>query len=221
MDFPYNIIIYNVPLERKQHTKFLGVYIDENLNWNQHIRHVTNCISRNVGILYKTTNYLPKTTLFMLYYSLILSYITYCNLVWATGAKTKIDPIHLLQKKGIRICTGSQYLAHTYPLFNELKTLNVIHINSLQSLLFMFKFKNNLLPYSFHNFFTLNSTIHSYRTRNSPNFHSVNPRLLIAHRYIRHHGPDLWNALPDSIKYSQSLFSFKAKNKKTIAIRIC
>ena len=36
VDFPYNIIIENVPLERKQHTKFLGVFIDENLNWNQH-----------------------------------------------------------------------------------------------------------------------------------------------------------------------------------------
>ena len=109
VDFPCNIIIDNVPLERKQHTKFLGVFIDENLNWNQHIRHIiTNCISRNVGILYKTKNYLPKTTLFMLYNSLILPYITYCNLVWATGAKTKIDPIHLLQKKAIRICTGSQ-----------------------------------------------------------------------------------------------------------------
>ena len=97
-----------------------------------------------------------------------------------TGAKTKIDPIHLLQKKAIRICTGSQYLAHTNPLFNELKTLNVFHINSLQSLLFMFK--NNLLPYSFHNFFILNSTIHSYPTRNSPNFHLVNPRLLICYQ---------------------------------------
>ena len=51
-------IIDNIPLERKQHTKFLGVFIDENLNWNQHIRHITNCISRNVGILYKTKPYL-------------------------------------------------------------------------------------------------------------------------------------------------------------------
>ena len=51
VDFPYNIIIDNVPLERKQHTQFWGVFIDENLNWNQHICHITNCISRNVGIL--------------------------------------------------------------------------------------------------------------------------------------------------------------------------
>ena len=141
MDFPYNISIDNVPLERKQHTKFLGVFIDENLNWNQHIRHITTCISIEKLAFYTKQKIIFQRLLSLCYtiISLILPYITYCNLIWATGAKTKLDHIHLLQKKAIRICTGSQYLAHTNPLFNELKTLNVFHINSLQSLLFMFK----------------------------------------------------------------------------------
>ena len=59
----------------------------------------------------------------------------------------------------------------------------------LQSHIFMYKYKNKLLPASFHDFFTLNSAIHSYPTRNSPNYHLVNPRLLLAHKSIRHHGP--------------------------------
>ena len=152
----------------------------------------------------------------MLYNSLILPYITYCNLVWATSAKTNINPIFLLQKKALRICTGSQYLAHTNPLFYELKTLKVYDINSLQSLLFMFKYKNNLLPRSFRNFFVLNSAIHSYPTRNSSNFHLTNPKLLIAQKSIRHHGPDLWNSLPDTIKSCQTIYSFKATLKKLL-----
>ena len=216
IQFPYNILIDNVPLVRKQCSKFLGVFIDENLNWNEHIRHMSTCISRNIGILYKTRNYLPKKALFLLYNSLILPYINYCNLVWATSAKTKINSIHLLQKKAIRICTGAQYLAHTNSLFSNLKTLKVFDINSLQSLIFMYKYKNKLLPPSFHDFFTLNSAIHSYPTRNSPNYHLVNPRLLIAHKSIRHHGPDLWNALPDSIKSCTNLFAFKAQMKKRL-----
>ena len=92
-------MIDNVPLVRKQCSKFVGVFIDENLNWNEQIRHMSTCISRNIGILYKTKNYLPKQALFLLYNSLILPYITYCNLVWASSAKTKINSIHLLQKK--------------------------------------------------------------------------------------------------------------------------
>ena len=147
----------------------------------------------------------------MLYNSLILPYITYNNLIWATTNKTKLNSIYLLQKKAIRICTGSQYLSHTKPLFYQLKTLTVFDINTLQSLLFIFKYLNDMLPLSFQNFYTLNKTIHAYPTRNSSNFHLVNPKLLIAQRSIRHHGPDLWNPLPDSIKSSCSLYSFKAK----------
>ena len=108
------------------------------------------------------------------------------------------------------------HLAHTNSLFSHLKTLKVVDINTLQSLIFMYKYKNKLLPASFHDFFTLNSAIHSYPTRNSPNYHLVNPRLLLAHKSIRHHGPDLWNALPDSIKSCKNLFAFKAQMKKRL-----
>ena len=215
-DFPYHILIDDVPLERKKTTKFLGVIIDENLNWNDHIRHITTCISRNVGVLYKMKKFIPCTTLVMLYNSLILPYVTYCNLVWATSAKTKVNSIYLLQKKALRICTGSSYISHTGPIFYKLKTLTVFDIHSLQSLLLMFKYVNNMLPLSFKNFFITNNTIHSYPTSNSSNFHLVNPKLLIAHRSIRHHGPDLWNSLPECIKSCHTLYSFKAKVKRML-----
>ena len=134
---------------------------------------------------------IPCFTLVMLYNSLILPYITYCNLVWATSAKTKINSIYSLQKKALCIYTGSPYLSHTSPIFYKLKTLTAFDINSLQSLLIMFKYLNNMLPLSFQNFYTMNEATHSYLTRNSSNFHLVNPKLLIAHRSIRHHGSDL------------------------------
>ena len=80
----------------------------------------------------------------------------------------------------------------------------------------MYKYTNNLLPNSFQKIFILNSTIHSYPTRNSSNFHLVNPKLLIAQKSIRHHGPDLWNLLPDSIKSCSTTYSFKATLKKKL-----
>ena len=63
IEFPDSILIDNVPLQRKKYAKFLGVFIDEHLNWNEHLRHITTCISRNIGVLYKTKNYLPKDAL--------------------------------------------------------------------------------------------------------------------------------------------------------------
>ena len=57
----------------------------------------------------------------MLYNALILPYKNYCN-IWGNCSKTKINLLLLLQKKAIRICTQSSYLAHA-TIFKQLKRL--------------------------------------------------------------------------------------------------
>ena len=80
----------------------------------------------------------------------------------------------------------------------------------------MYKYKNNQLPISFQNLFALNNTIHSYPTRASANFHLTNPKLIIAHKSIRHYGPDLWNNLSLNAKSCSKLYSFKAFMKRDL-----
>ena len=111
----------------------------------------------------------------MLYNTLILPYISYCNIIWATS-RSVTDAIMLLQKKAVRICAGAGYRDHTRPLFIELRSLTVNDIHFLQTSLFMYRFNNNLLPASFASMFHLNNAIHSYPTRQSTNIHLLNPR---------------------------------------------
>ena len=61
----------DVLLEKKTCTKFLGVYINENLNWNDHLKHIRTPISRNIGILYKVKYVVPDKVILMLYNTLI------------------------------------------------------------------------------------------------------------------------------------------------------
>ena len=119
-NFRFNIKIDNMAIEQKKTLKFLGVFIDDNLTWNDHLHYVSMCISRSVGIINKLKFLLPHTTLFLLYNTLVLPYITYCNIVWANCGVTKLNSIILLQKRTLRICTGSLFLAHTDPLFSLL-----------------------------------------------------------------------------------------------------
>ena len=211
---PIIINIDNIHIEQIKTFKFLGVLIDDNLTWNDQLHHVIMSISKSIGIINKLKFLLPHTTLFLLYNSLVLPYLTYCNIVWANCGATKLDPILLLQKRALRICTGSTFLAHTDPLFLKLETLKVTDVHILQVAIFMFKYINKQLPTSFNNYFCYNSTIHSYPTRISENFHLINPKLLITHKTIRHHGPDLWNNLPNIIKSRLTLYSFKATLKR-------
>ena len=211
-----DIKIDGVSLEQKTCTKFLGVTLDETLSWNQHLNSVTTSVARGVGILFKLKNIVPDNILVLLYNTLILPYISYCNIVWANCGLTKTNPILLLQKKALRVCTGSTYRAHADPLFYQLKTLKVHDINTLQTANLMVKITSQLaLPY-FRDLITRNRNIHTYPTRNSANYHLNNPRLLSAHKSIRHYGPDIWNPLPDAIKLCATPYSFKTAMKKYI-----
>ena len=64
------------------HTKFIGVNIDNNLTWKQHINHIVTKISKEVGILLHLSKELPKNILTIIYKTLILPYFTYCCITW-------------------------------------------------------------------------------------------------------------------------------------------
>ena len=211
-----NILIDGLPLTQKQSTKFLGVTIDSNLTWNEHIHNIHTSMSRNTGILYKLKEFLSERSLLILYNSLVLSHINYCNIIWGNCSTTKLNSLLLLQKRAVRTITNSCYLSHTEPLFHRLKTLRIKDIHTLQTGIFMYKYTHNQLPPLFHNIYNLNSNIHTYPTRHSLDYHLENPKIILAQKSIRHHGPDVWNSLPHNLKQCSTLYSFKASLKKHI-----
>ena len=72
----------------------------------------------------------------MLYNSFVLPHIAYCNIVWGNSNQSKLNSILILQNKAIRICTHSNYIAHTNPIFHELKTLKFHDIHTYQTSIF-------------------------------------------------------------------------------------
>ena len=48
----------NIEVKRKNSVKCLGVIIDENLTWKNHIEVVENKISKNIGVLYRASHLL-------------------------------------------------------------------------------------------------------------------------------------------------------------------
>ena len=122
----------------------------------------------------------------------------------------------LLQKKAIRLCAGAGYYDNTDPLFHRFKTLKIDDIHNLQISLFMFRFHCRQLPVTFDRMFQLNSVIHKYPTRSSANFNLLNPATALAHKSIRHAGPDTWNTIPPLIRNAPTLVRFKFEYKQFV-----
>ena len=56
---PSTIIMNELPINRVKTHMFLGFKIDENLNWNHHVNHISNKISKTIGVLNVTKSFLP------------------------------------------------------------------------------------------------------------------------------------------------------------------
>ena len=98
----FTVKMGNTIIERKSEAKFLGVIVDEKLNWTKHIKTVKSKMCRYVGIMYKIKNLLPLQARMQIFHSFVQSHISYCSLVWGFSSKSNIESIFACQKKGIR-----------------------------------------------------------------------------------------------------------------------
>ena len=70
-----DVILSNTNLDRVVYTKFLGVIIDDKLNFVNHIAYIKNKISKGMGIIYKARKFLNKSILVNLYNSFVYPYL--------------------------------------------------------------------------------------------------------------------------------------------------
>ena len=128
------ICINNTPIQKVSSIKFVGVFIDCDLSWKDHINYIEGKIARNIGILTRNKNILKSNTLYSLYCTLILPYFQYCCTIWGNNYECRIEKLQKLQKTCIRIICKVKYKENTNPLFFKLKTLkltNIIELNNV------------------------------------------------------------------------------------------
>ena len=204
------LYILDQNVARVSQTKFLGIFVDEKLNWKSHINHVIGKVSRMVGILAKTSHFLTPAAMLTVYYSLIYPHLLYGIIFWGAASAQDIVKLFKLQKKCIRLLSNSSWLDHTSPLFNRLKILKLCDIKVLESTKFI---HSDIIQNNFFNFTAANS-IHHHHTRNRSNFLLPQPRTNILRNSVFFNGLKLYNDLPANIKCATSKDSFKYHLKK-------
>ena len=157
----------------------------------------------------RVRHYLPLTVMLLLYHTLIFPYLSYCNIVWGSAKPTVLNKILLLQKRAVRLCTGSGYRAPSIPLFKRLQLLKITEINELQTMIFMFKVKHGLLPAACTHYVTVADTNNFYDTRKKSFFKCNKFRTSIRENSLSVRGPKQWNLLPVCIQNSCSLGTLK------------
>ena len=213
-----NVIISGNTVERVTKTKFLGVVLDELLTWKDHIKYIKGKISRGVGIICKARRVLPQKSLITLYNSFVHPFFNYCLEVWGNTFPTHIDCLIKLQKKTIRLITGSPFNAHTSELFIKTNVLPLQKLYVMKIQLFLYKYNNSLLPTVFNDMFVQNREIHGHSTRNKTALHVPQIRLEIARRSLRYSATKIYNHFHQKIHYVTKLSRFKSDVKQYLLL---
>ena len=179
-----NTNLTNAPL-----IKFLGLMIDSNLTWNQHVDLILRRLSSACYALNCVKYTLPIDILKVIYFANIQSIMSYGIIFW--GASTTASQVFLLQKKTLRIIYRIKPRESCRKLFceNQIMTFYSLYLYSLA----LFVANNKDL-------FDTNNNFHQYNTRTNKNFHFPSIHLMKYAKGPYVNGIKVFNHLPENIK---------------------
>ena len=185
--------------------KFLGLYIDNKLNYKKHIIELKIKLAK-ILYLFKKISFLINTkTLLLLYNALIVPNYMYCLIIWGINYKSNINKLFIQQKKIIRLINKTPNRIHnTYKLhntdllFKKILILNIYDLINYISLNFMHNVFNKKLPINITNKFEYK--INNYNIRNKCNYRIPKYKTNNKLHTINVYGIKLWNELNNTCK---------------------
>ena len=162
-------------LLRVESTKFLGVVIDEQLNWEPHFNYLESKLNSCLVTIKRIKSYIPKCEYKNIYNALFMSHLTYCTSCWGGVPDYKLSRIFAIQKRCIRLLFGKTLtsdheefyqtcarvrtinehreekafcLEHTKPLFNEHSIMSLGNLYVYHTFMQIFKILKTSTPIS-------------------------------------------------------------------------
>ena len=195
-----DVKIEGVSLDIIKETKFLGIMLDSGLTWKAHAQYISTKISKSTGIISRARTFLNKDTLRQLYFSFLFPYLSYCLIIWGKASESTLWPIFKMQKRSIRIINNLRGRDSTKSSFKSLNILRLPELYVFTVLIFMYKFKNGLLPPILSTLFNENRAFHNYPTRQSHSLRIPLTRTKLAATFIKKTGVSIWNSYGTFIK---------------------
>ena len=217
-----------IPLERIKNSsstpafKILGVFMDEHLTFNYHIKKIINKINSAMFHISSVRNFLSKSSLTKLYYALVHPHILYCLPVYSFTSLANRKKIITKQKQCIRIIHNTKYNAHTEPLFVKSQILPFNDLVTQQKLTFMHAIFYGYSTVHFPDFQILSAmpNVH-YQLRNADDFFVCRTNSTFIKNMPLIDFPNTWNNLDNGYKEIRSKLLFKKTIKSDLLDKYC
>ena len=120
-----SVSISNEIIERVTTFKYLGFYLDSELNFDYHISQIYNTAYRKLGALRKTRLCLSSAIALQLYKSLILPQFDYCDVLYSNANQTALQDLQKVQNISCRIILKAGNRTSVRQIHSELKLISL------------------------------------------------------------------------------------------------
>ena len=107
------------------HVKYLGVFLDDKLSWNQHVSYIGKKITKIISSFKIIKHYVPEKCKKQLFHAHINSRLKYGLEVYGYTTKSNINKLQIQQNKALKILFNKDWYTHTTDLHKELQILKL------------------------------------------------------------------------------------------------
>lgn len=188
--------------------KYLGVYIDSHMRWNEHIKYVTNKVRSMLCKFKYFRSILTRSQMRILYHGLVEPHLAYGIAAWGGATNNHLTCLEVVQKWVLKLIHHKPKTYPTETLFNETGIFDIRQLFCIYVLTSQYKLKK------------VDHNIHTYLIRNKSVYSSA-PKVdkTVTQRSFYYLGPLLYRKLPIDIQNLNSLVHFKNKVKKWLKLK--
>ena len=208
-----NIMMLNNEIQTVDSIKLLGVYVDHNLRWQNHINSIQKRLVSLIGLLYRIRPFLDKASMLLFYNAYVLPVLDYCISIWGHSAEIHMHKLQILQNRAASIILNANWYTSSEILLKELNWMSVKQRLFYCTSVLMYDVINETAPDSLRVFRQRDCT---YGLRFSQNLVIPSARVDMYKSSFSFYGAKCWNTIPDYIKESQTKQLFKMALMKHI-----
>ena len=195
----------------QQSVKYLGVTIDQDLSWSQHVEIVRKKSLAGLSAVRRASAYLPTATRRLLYNALVLPHLDYCSVVYHSCNISNSNKLERVQNYAMRVILKKPPRTPSEPLRDALgwTTLQLRRQNRL--LCQVYRCLHGHAPMYLRRKFITNADFGYQTTRAAGKLHLPRPLTNHFKSSFEFQGALAYNALPVSITSASSSVSFRSK----------
>ena len=198
----------------------LGVIFDSSFQMNSHVSHICKKAYLAIRSIGQIRKFLDKSSTEKLINSLITSHLDYCNSLLYLLPAIHMKRLQRIQNTAARIILRVGKFEHITPSLITLHWLPISRRIEYKILLFTYKALNDAAPSYISDMLNVHKSVRPLRSRSHVELVVPKTRLrTFGDKSFEKAAPELWNALPESVKCAESINLFK-KRLKTHLFRL-